>query len=328
LKALVTGASGFIGSHVVDNLLEKGFEVRCLIRKSSQIKWIDLNKIEVLTVDFENHQSLVDAMKDIDYVFHVAGLNFAKKKEDYYNVNTLGTKRLINAAYESKANIKRFVYVSSQTASGPSESLEKPINEESPRNPVTAYGKSKKNAEDEVLAYKGKLPFTILKPPAVLGPRDTAIFNFFKMMYYGFAANMGLSKKYISIIYVEDLARGIIDSALSEKAVDNTYFLTNSDFYDWNYITTVFKVQMNRKFYFKIRVPDPIVLLVGRINEFISKIRGQQAQFDYDKSIDFTRKYWTCSAEKAKKDFGFSQQVKFEDAVKTTFEWYKFHKWL
>lgn len=328
MKALVTGATGFIGSHVAEKLIANGFEVRCLTRKSSNNKWLDSKSVEFVVADFQDKPGLMNAVEGMDYIFHIAGLNFANKRGDFNNVNTLGTKNLIDAVHEVGYPIKRFVYLSSQTATGPSESLEKPINEDTPRNPITAYGLSKKLAEDEVLAYAGKLPFTILKPPAVIGPRDTAIYGFFKMMHLGFAGLIGLNKKYISLIHSEDLSNGIVAAALSDKAIDQTYFLANDNFYHWDYIADVFKNQMDKSFYLKVKIPDTIVLALGAITGFSYELFGKQAKFNYDKAIDFTRKYWTCSSEKAKRDFDFKQTVSFENGIKQTFQWYKQHKWL
>ena len=328
MKALVTGASGFIGSHIADRLIEAGIEVRCMMRKSSNNKWLDDNKAECVQADFDDKNSMIKVLKDVDYVFHSAGLNFAHNKGDFHNINTLGTKKLLNAVYESGADIKRFVYVSSQTASGPSNSLEEPVNEDSPRLPVTAYGLSKKLAEDEVISFGDRLPYTIIKPPAVFGPRDTAIFEIIKMMNFGFVAHMGLKDKYISLIHSDDLSRGIVDAAFSEIAVNQTYFLANSETYEWDYINDVFLRSLQKKYFLKVRVPDPLILTLGAINGFLFGLFNLQAKFDYDKAIDFTRKYWICSSEKAKNDLGFSHQIPFEDSVKSTIDWYKLNKWL
>lgn len=328
MKALVTGATGFIGSHVAEMLGNDGFDVVCLMRKSSKNKWLDDSKYKFVEADISNKNSLKNILKDVDYVFHVAGLNFAKNKDDYQKVNYLGTNNLLEAVYEFSPNIKRFVYVSSQTASGPAESLAHPTTEESLRKPVTAYGLSKKLGEDAVLSYKGKLPVTILKPPAVFGPRDTAIFSLFQLMNFGLAAHFGLSRKYVSLIHVTDLARGIVQAARSEATVNETYFLTNDEFYHWDYISHVFKVQLNKLFYMKIKIPDPVVMSIGILNEKIFGLFGVHPKFDRDKAIDFTRQFWICSADKAKRDFDFRQHLSFEDAVKLTFEWYKENKWL
>jgi nucleoside-diphosphate-sugar epimerase len=328
LKALVTGATGFIGSHIAETLLKSGFDVRILARKSSNTKWLDHDKYEIFHADFDDSSSLRNALIGVDYVYHVAGLNFAKNKDDFKNVNTLGTLKLLETIANNDINLKRFVYVSSQTATGPSPSLENPVNELSPRKPVTTYGLSKKMAEDHIISFGEIIPYTIIKPPAVLGPRDTAIFNLFRMMYFGFAAHIGLSPKYISMIHVGDLSRGVVMASIAEIAVNQTYFMANKEFYNWDYISDVFKVQMNRKFYFKIKVPDPIVMTFGSINGFIGGLFNKQPKFDYDKAIDFTQKFWTCSSDKAFNELGFKAEISFEDGIKDTFEWYKSNKWL
>ena len=172
------------------------------------------------------------------------------------------------------------------------------------------------------------MPYTIIKPPAVFGPRDTAIFEIIKMMNFGFVAHMGLKDKYISLIHSDDLSRGIVDAAFSEIAVNQTYFLANSETYEWDYINDVFLRSLQKKYFLKVRVPDPLILTLGAINGFLFGLFNLQAKFDYDKAIDFTRKYWICSSEKAKNDLGFSHQIPFEDSVKSTIDWYKLNKWL
>lgn len=329
MKALVTGSTGFIGSHITDKLLKKGFQIRCLIRKGSNTRWIPKHKnIEIYEGDFFNSESLKSAVEDVNYVFHSAGLNFSKNKNDYHIVNTLGTKALAESVVKYSSNFERFVYIGSLTASGPSSSLTNPKTEDMERNPVTAYGLSKKNAEDEIIKLTGKLPFTIIKPPAVYGPRDTAIFEIIRMMHYGFAVHIGFNDKYISVIFVEDLANAVTDIINYEKTLNQSYFIADDNYYNWNYISDVFKKVMNKSFYIKLKVPDSLTKGIGKSLENIYAIFGKHPKFDYDKGLDFTQQYWTCSVEKAKNDFGFRTRYSFEESMKITYEWYKQNKWI
>lgn len=328
MKVLVTGATGFIGSHVADKLLEKGYDVRCIARKSSNLRWLEGKNIEIVSASLDDKQSLADAVRGVDYIYHIAGLTFARNYDEFLKGNRDATRNLLEAAREHAPNLKRFLFVSSQTVVGPSKSFDEPINEETPCKPLTSYGKSKKAAEDEVLKFKGIIPFTIVRAPAVYGPRDTAIYDIFKTVKMGLGTMIGFDDKYISLIHSDDLSRGIIQAAESEASLNKTYFISSEEFYTWKQLISVIAEQMGKKFVLKIRLPHPLVLAVAGISEFFGKFSSKPPVFNYEKGIDFIQTYWTCSTESAVKDFGYHQQMTIEAGMKNTIQWYKENKWL
>lgn len=328
MKALVTGATGFVGSHLADKLSDEGFEIRCTVRKNSNLQWLENKGYELIVASLNDKDVLKEAVKDVDNVFHVAGLTFAKNEDEFMHGNRDGTKNLIEAVYEANPKLKRFVFVSSQTVAGPAKSFDKPVTEDMPANPLTAYARSKKAAEDVVLSYKDKLPITITRAPAVYGPRDTAIFAVFQTVNMGIGTLMGLQKKYISLINALDLASGIIQAAKSEKSIGEIYFITSNEFYTWDYLIDEIKNALGKKNVFKIRLPHFVVLTVAGISEFFGKFSSKPPVFNYEKGIDFIQDYWICSPEKAKRDLNYSQQISADNGLKMTVEWYKEKKWL
>jgi nucleoside-diphosphate-sugar epimerase len=328
VKVLVTGATGFIGSHVADKLLAKGYDVRCIARKTSNLRWLDGKNFEIVEASLDNPESLIKAVEGVDYVYHVAGLTFARNYEEFLKGNRDATANLISVVEKHAPNIKRFLFVSSQTVAGPAKSLYEPVDETTPRNPITSYGRSKKEAEDVVLSYKDKIPFTIVRAPAVYGPRDTAIYDIFRTVKMGLGTMVGFRDKYISLIHSEDLSRGIIEAAESEKTKDEIYFVSSEEFYTWKQLINIIAEKMNKKFVLKIRLPHFIVLTVAAISEFLGKFSDKPPVFNYEKGIDFIQDYWICSTEKAKRDFGYRQMMSIEDGMQNTIEWYKQNKWL
>lgn len=328
MNCLVTGATGFIGSHIVDILMDRGFEVRCLVRANSDLTWLNGKNVELFETSYTDTEKLKLAVKDIDIIYHVAGTIAAKNYDGYLLGNKMPTINLLNAVLESGTQLKRFLYVSSQTAIGPSESREKPKTEDMPMTPITSYGKSKKETELEVYNYFDKIPITIVRPPAVYGPRDKAILAVFQSVKLGIGTLMGFNDKYVSLVHSSDLSRGIVEASLSENTISKTYFISSKEFYTWKQIIGIIKKTLEKKFLITINLPHSLILTLGTISELIGKLTGSVPVFNYEKGIDFIQNYWTCSIENANKDFGYEQKMSIEDGIAETVEWYKQNKWM
>ena len=326
MVSVVTGGTGFVGSHLVDLLLEKGHTVKCIVRKTSNLRWLEGKPVEIIDSGLYDKEKLKEVLKDADYLFHVAGVVKAKKWEDYYNGNVTPAKNLLEALVEVNPQIKRVIVVSSQTVSGPAKDG-KPVTEEMEPKPITRYGKSKLEEEKLVLSFKEKLPITIVRPPAVYGERDTEIYLFFKTYKQGLMTKVGFDRKLVSIINVKDLVKGIFMAATSPKAEGEIYFITSKEFYDWDQIGDVTAKAFGKKA-LKISLPHFLVYGVAVIAEFFSLFSSKAATFNIEKARDFVQKYWICSPEKAKRDFGFVQEISLEEGIKQTIDWYKREKWL
>ncbi len=328
MKILVSGATGFIGSHVVDKLLAKGYDIRCMVRKTSNLRWLENKNIELVYASLSDVDSLKNATQNVDYIYHIAGNTSAKNLDGYMYGNCTGTINLIEAALSSAPKLSRFLYVSSQTAAGPALSKMHPSTEDMLMHPLTSYGKSKKAAEEAVNSYSGKLPFTIVRPPAVYGPRDTEILAIFKMIKAGLIAYMGFDEKYVSLIHSDDLARGMIEAAESRNTIGKTYFISSDVFYSWHQVYEIIKKELNKKYTLNLRLPHFLILAAGSISGALGKFSSKPPVFNYEKGIDFTQKYWICSTASARKDFGYTQQIPLEHGIHDTVQWYKANGWL
>lgn len=335
MKAFVTGSTGFIGSQVVDYLLERGYEVVCSVRKTSNLRWLKDKPVELAYASLNDFDALKKALSDrgksgdpIDYIFHIAGLTAAKDDATFMKVNRDGAANLLRAIDESGLELKRYLHISSLTVSGPAASLDRPITEDMPYNPISGYGRSKKAGEDIVHKYMDKFPVTIIRPHAVYGPRDEDIYGMFKCVKYGLGPTIGFSSKYVSLIHSFDLARGIIEAAESPATVGETYNLASEHPYSWDEIMPAMHHAVGSKIYVHLPIPHSLVLSIAWLSGTVSKALGHPSIFNYEKGQDFIQKFWIASIEKAKRDFGFSQKISLEDGMKLTADWYKQNKWL
>jgi dihydroflavonol-4-reductase len=326
LKALVTGATGFIGSHLVNQLIEQNYSIRCLIRRTSDTTWLRDLPIEYAYGDLFDHNALQKAVTGVDVVYHCAGITKARATEEYYRGNATGTKNILQAIITHQRGLKRFVHISSQAAVGPSPSRE-PINETATPHPITSYGKSKWMAEQACLSVMARLPITICRPPVVYGPRDKDVFEFFRTMNRGLQPLVGFKEKLVSMIHVSDLVRGCIMAGESERAVGETYFISSTRTFNWMEIGEVTKKIMNRTV-LRVKIPEFGVYAIAALAEVLSMFSRKPALINFEKAKDMVQDYWTCDSSKAKNDFGFVQRISLEDGIKDTVEWYRKHGWM
>jgi nucleoside-diphosphate-sugar epimerase len=328
VKILITGATGFIGSHLTESLLKDGNEIKVIIRKTSNLQWLKNLPIEYVNVSLNDEKTLESVVENVDYIYHVAGLVAAKTYDEFLKANRDTTFNLLQACVNKNPNLKRFLLVSSQTVAGPSKSLNSPKTEADTPEPITKYGKSKYEGEKVAYQFMDKLPITIVRPPAVYGPRDPAIKDIFKIANKGLATLIGFNKKYVSLIHSSDLVRGIKLAALSDNSVNQIYFITSNQFYTWDEIMDVMKFALNKKSIIKLRLPHSLVLSLGAVSGFLGKFSKHPPVFDYEKSIDFIQNYWICSPEKAKNELGFVSEIDLIEGISNTANWYKEHNWI
>jgi nucleoside-diphosphate-sugar epimerase len=320
MRALVTGATGFIGSHLCEELVKRGYEVTCLVKKTSNLKWIENLDLKHIFGDCTNLESLQNAVKGFDLIFHVAGLTKSCREKDFFCINTDGTENLIKSISEKNNKLKRFIYLSSLSATGPSKNGN-PLREDSEPSPVSNYGKSKLKGEIAVLKYRNTIPITILRPPAVYGPRDKDLLVFFKMIKKGFFPDWG--KCYYSLLYVDDLVQGIILSAEKKEAEDKIYFLSDNKFYSGEEIALEISSALNVKIT-SLKVPKFVMPFFAFLGERISK----NSIINRDKMRELCHSHWICDSKKAREEIGFTTKVRLKEGIKWTADWYRIHRWL
>lgn len=307
-RALVTGATGFVGSHLVDLLLERGYDVLCTLRASSKLHWLEGKRFERLDVDFS--KPLV--LPDVDILFHVAGAIFADSWEGYLRGNRDLSVKVVEAA-----RCRRFVHVSSLAAAGPGESQD----ETKPPAPISLYGKSKWEGEREVWARRGRFPVTVVRPPVVYGPRDMGLFDLYKAVSMGIRPEIGGPKK-ISIIHARDLAEGILRAAEAPEGANEVFYLANEEI--WTIKDVLRMVERGLGVSPAVlRIPDALVRVAGGIAERGAKLLGKRVMFSRDKALEMTQAAWCCSPAKAARLLGWRAGIPIEKGMSETLAWYR-----
>ena len=326
MKCLVTGSNGFIGSHLVEKLLERNYQVKCLIRKTSNLRWIHNLPVEFVYGDVTDIDSLIPAVADMDFVYHLGGAVRAKTEAGFYQANYYGILNLLNACTKKSSPLKKFIFVSSQAASGPA-SQKLPRREIDPPQPISIYGKSKLKAEEAVLAYQKYFPVSIVRPPSVYGPRDDDILEIFKYIKWHIKPLLGQRDKYISLIHVYDLIKGILLISENSKSIGQIYFLANDKIYSIRDIESEIEKAMNKKA-IQIRIPEIIIDLFSYLSEFRAKFSNKPALVNKDKALEMKQRYWLVDSTKAKNELGFRTEISLTEGIKETLVWYQQNGWL
>jgi len=327
MKVFVTGGTGFIGFHLVESLLQSGHEVTCLVRETSDTSWLDqLENVQYHYGELMEPDSLTDAVKDQDWIFHLAGVVIAVNRDGYVRVNRNGTENLIRAIREHNPDIQKFVYVSSLSAGGPA-SPDEPRTEADPDMPVSHYGESKLLSENVLQNYMAEIPITILRPGIVYGPMDVGALSFFQIVDQGWRARFIGKELYLSMIYVDDFVDALLRVAVTDECSGNMYYLSDDEIYSMTKVQELIGEALDKK---PRMLPVPRFLLYPAVffSEIIIKTFNKPSFFNYQKIKEMTQTAWVCSPERFKKDSGFHPQYPLRAGAQMTADWYRQHGWL
>lgn len=324
---IVTGGTGFVGSHVVELLLNRGISPRCLVRPTrSTLGWLDGLPVDVVKVDMTDAAALTPVVADAEYIIHVAGTTKVRKTEEYTVGNVLMTKALLHASLGCKG-LKKFCYISSLAAVGPSNDGT-PLTEKTPCRPISLYGRSKYEAELAVQGLSNKIPTVVLRPPTVYGPRDTDVLEMFQWVKRGIMPVLSKERKTASMIHVLDLARGIVEATMSEKTIGKTYFVSNLPVYEVTEIVRMLSRILGNKNAIELPIPSFLVYTIAGITQCASKLSSRPSILSLDKARELMMPHWVCSAEQIKRDIGFEAAIPLEEGLRKTYKWYQQHGWL
>ncbi|NOY76495.1 MAG: NAD(P)-dependent oxidoreductase [Calditrichaeota bacterium] len=324
MKIGVTGATGFIGSHLVEALLDKGHEPVCLIRKTSNLQWLPETGLSFKTGDLRNPDSLKDFVTGLDGIIHLAGLTKARNEADYMDGNYRTTVTLVEAIRTYNPSLQRFLFASSQAAVGPS-SDGIPLTEEAPPHPISAYGRSKLAAERFLKAQKD-FPFTIIRPPAVYGPRDRDVYAAFKMCRSGIVPLVG-KHKYVSLVFVKNLVKGIELAFASPLAIGKTYFIADEGIFLWDTLMDWIADALG-KHPIRIRIPENLLIIPAEMSGLIGKILNRPMLLNREKIMEIKQHYWTVDITRAKTELGYRPDFTTPEGIRLTAEWYIKNGWL
>jgi nucleoside-diphosphate-sugar epimerase len=326
LKALVTGATGFIGSHLLEDLLQRGIHVRCLVRKTSDLKWLRDLPIDPVYGDCNDPNSLGEAVKGVDQVFHLAGVTKAIQERTYFEVNAFGTENLIHACLEHNSHLQKFIYLSSQAAAGPCRNGG--MKRESDLcDPVSPYGQSKRMGEELAMAHSHELPLLILRPCAIYGPRDRDIYAFFKLLSKRIKPCLSGQYHHVSLCYVGDVVQAIQLAAEVRQPSGEIFFLSDGHDYRMEEIGDII-AQAMAVTPFSVHVPEWMLFGIASFSEHLSKFTGRPALLNRGKVEEMVQQNWVCDITKAKTLLGFEPQTPLSQGAKLTFEWYRREHWL
>ncbi|MFA4868769.1 MAG: NAD(P)-dependent oxidoreductase [Pedobacter sp.] len=326
-KVLITGASGFVGYHLIEEALKANLEVYAAVRPGSEVSQLSEFSINYVNLNYGDVQQLKHSLEEqqYNYIIHAAGTTKAKTEADYNRVNADYTRNLAIAALESNINLEKFVFVSSLAALGPLKDLSAKIQDNSPPHPVTNYGASKMLAEQYLAELTG-LPLVIIRPTAVYGPREKDLFILFNSINKGLEPHIGRFKQQLSFVYVKDLVKVIV-KALTVPYVHQAYNISDGAVYDRYALAIYSKKALNKKT-FKFHIPVFLVSLMAAVMDFIYANSKNTPALNKEKMAELTAVNWICNINNATADLDYSPAYNLEQGLMQTIKWYKLNNWL
>jgi len=324
-KALVTGANGFIGSHLAEELVRRGWEVSCLVRRPRGLGWIENLPVHLVRGDCREKPTLGPAVEGVDYVFHLAGVIDALEWEEYYQANVVGTRNLLEACAERNPGLRKFIHVSSISAAGPSEKG-RVLTEDDPNRPVSDYGRSKLAAEEAVREFGQRIPFVIIRPPNVIGPRQKELREAIRLVKKRIKPLVGTGEPQTSLCYVRDVVEALILAAERPEADGRTYFLAYPRPYTWPEITDAVQAALGIR-RILLKVPYRAQLLVAAASESFARLTGRKPKLTRASVRAARKSYWIYDGSRIKRELGFEPRTDLKEAVRQTIDWHKAHGW-
>ncbi len=331
MKILITGASGFIGSFIVEEALKRGFETWAAVRKSSSKAFLQDERIHFIELNLSSKEQLVEQFRDknFDYVVHAAGVTKCLKKTDFHRINTEGTKNLVEALLEVQMPLKRFVFVSSLSIFGAiKEKLPyDEIREDDTPKPNTEYGRSKLAAEHYLDSLGNRLPYTILRPTGVYGPKEKDYFMMAKSIKQHIDFAVGYQRQDITFVYVTDVVQAVF-LALEKGQTGRKYFLSDGKVYQSTTFSDLIHEELGRPWWLRITAPVWVLRIVTFFGEYVGRITGKVTALNNDKYNILRQRNWRCDIQPAINELGFQPKVQLNEGVKLTIKWYKDNGWL
>lgn len=323
---LVTGGTGFVGSHLVERLVAEGNRVRCLVRRTSSLAWLPAGRVELVYGETARNEGLREAVAGAGLVFHVAGVTKARRAAEYHQGNVEGTANLVRALEESGEPGVRLVHVSSLAAVGPSRDGT-PLTEDAVPRPLTHYGRSKLEAERVVERSRVQARAIIVRPAVVYGPRDTDVLKMFRTASRGLLLRIGRQESYVSLVHVEDLAEGLLAAARSARGNARAYFVANPEPVSWGEFAGLVADLAGRRLR-TVCVPPAAAWAVGLLAEAGSRVSTKPNILSREKIREAGCRWWTCDPSRARVELGFTTKKSLQEGLAETLDWYKIRKWL
>lgn len=318
----VTGATGFVGRHLVDALLRRGDAVKCLARSEAKASRLTSLGCDTVVGTLDDIDALQRLTQGAELIYHVAGLVAARSEREFYQVNRGGTERLLSAAAD--AGVRRVIYVSSLAATGPNP-RGFPSTDTTPPAPVTVYGKSKLAGEDAV--RQSGVAFTMLRPPTVYGPGDRELLKVFRLARLGAVPILGDGEQELSLVYVTDLANALVAAGTSERAAGKIYHVAHAEIVTQAGLVDRIAAAVDRKVR-HIRLSAGTTRRMLSISGALAKLLRMPTLLTPDKADEFLAAAWTCASTGLAQELGWTAQTDLVTGLSDTAAWYREHRWL
>ena len=331
MKVLITGGSGFIGSHIIDEALQRDMEIWAVVRKTTSLRYLQDSRINFIEMNLDSVDYICENLRDkqFDYVIHAAGVTKCADANDFFRVNTEGTKNLVEGILRSNMDIKRFVYLSSLSVYGAihEEQPYIPIKEEDTPRPNTKYGESKLLAERYLDSVKDRLPIIVLRPTGVYGPREKDYYMMAKSIKSHVDFSVGYKQQDITFVYVKDVVKAVF-LALERGESGRKYFLSDGNVYQSSTFSNIIHEELGRPWWIRIKSPLFLLKIITTTGEWYGRLTGRVTALNSDKYNILSQRNWQCDITPAVSELKYKPEYDLQRGVKETIQWYKENKWL
>jgi nucleoside-diphosphate-sugar epimerase len=319
---LVTGATGFVGGHLVDRLLATGATVTAIIRDPKKAADLGRRGVNLVVGDLANQGALASACRDQQMIYHVAGAIAARDEAEFLAVNRDGTARLLEAAQAN--GVGRFVLVSSLSVGGPTRP-DSPLAGSEAANPVTAYGRSKLAGEVEVA--RSRLAWTIVRPPVVYGPGDREMLRVFRAAAFGIAPVFGDGSQQLSLVYGPDLAAALVAAGTSTATVGGVYYAAHPERLTTRQMVATLGAAIGKRPWV-VPIPGSVARPLLALTEGIARLGDRPTVLTRDKGHELLQSAWVCDPTRLTTATGWRAEFTLEAGGRQTYDWYRRHRWL
>jgi len=331
IKVLITGASGFIGSFIVEEALRRGMQVWAAVRATSAKTYLQDARINFIELDFNSKERLMQQLEghDFDFVVHAAGVTKCINQDDFRRVNTQGTRNLVDAILALQMPIRRFIYLSSLSIFGAikEEQPYQEITEHDTPRPNTAYGRSKLEAERYLDSIGNDFSYIVLRPTGVYGPREKDYFMMAKSIKNHVDFSVGFRRQDITFVYVKDVVQAVF-LAFDHGMSGRKYFLSDGNVYQSSEFSNLIHEQLGKPWWIRIKAPLWVLRVATFIGERIGKLTGRISALNNDKYNILKQRNWRCDIEPTMDELGYHAQYDLQRGVEETISWYKENKWI
>lgn len=325
MRVLITGATGFVGSHLVAALAGRGAEIRALVRRTSRTTQLEHLGVERIEGGLDDVAALQRAVEGVDVVFHLAALTAARNEAEYERTNLGGTQRLLDAIAAAAERPRRLVYLSSLAAVGPCRNG-RPVGRDDICEPLTAYGRTKLAGERACLAAGELIDTVVLRPPAVYGPRDREMLRFFRLAARGLLPIPTGPDRSVQLVHVTDLAEAALHAAVA-PAARGIYHVAEPRAYLWEEVAELFGQALGRRVRI-VKVPAVLVTAAATMSELGAGVLGRSTVFNREKARELLAPGWLCETETLSREVGFVPKITLADGLAQTAAWYRGEGWI